>query len=288
MATQPDSGVRSIARGTSPASGDDDASSRGSSVPRGLCLRCPPGDDRRRARQEAGAACLPRVHAEDRVLPRELRHGEGVHQDEGTRECRAKQAAEARKHRDAPGDPTFCQRTLVTVRGPYPRSGYDGNEDDKVLFVYKGSDGGWYDKTGESPCFAAGTPIATPSGEKAIESIAVGEAVYSWDAEAKEVVVGAVTRTKRRAGKRVGTLTFEDGRTVDVTGNHPFYVVRTGEWVEAARLEPGTVVLELRNGAVAETRLVAKAEFAREAVVYDLTVTTHHDYFAAGVLVHNY
>ena len=202
--------------------------------------------------------------------------------------CRAKQAAEARKHRDAPGDPTFCQRTLVTVRGPYPRSGYDGDEDDKVLFVYKGSDGGWYDKTGESPCFAAGTPIATPSGEKAIESIAVGEAVYSWDAEAKEVVVGAVTRTKRRAGKRVGTLTFEDGRTVDVTGNHPFYVVRTGEWVEAARLEPGTVVLELRNGAVAETRLVAKTEFAREAVVYDLTVTTHHDYFAAGVLVHNY
>lgn len=42
-----------------------------------------------------------------------------------------------------------CEELLVVVRGPYRRSAASAElYDDIKRFVYRGSDGGWYDKTG--------------------------------------------------------------------------------------------------------------------------------------------
>ena len=59
-------------------------------------------------------------------------------------------------------------------------------------------------------------------------------------------------------------------------------------WVEAGDLAPGARVMKLDRGALREATLVSKTPFARVADVFDLTVSPHHDFFAGGVLVHNY
>lgn len=98
-----------------------------------------------------------------------------------------------------------------------------------------------------------------------------------------------VQRVKRRTGKKVGTLTLSGGTTVSVTANHPFLSATTRTWVEAGDLSVGDRLLELRvGGKVGEVELVGKTAFDRDSEVYDLSIARLHDYFAAGVLVHNY
>jgi hypothetical protein len=203
--------------------------------------------------------------------------------------CQARQSKELAQHPElrAFADPKACDY-VITVRGPYVRTRDRGGYDDRSVFVYKGSNGLWYDATGESPCFAAGTPVATPDGDKPIETIEAGDVVYAYDVAAGRLVPEPVERTKRRSNKRVATLTFSSGASVDVTSNHPFFSAGVGRWVEAGRLATGDRVLELHGDHLEEAVLVRKTAFDRAVEVYDLTIPKHHDYFAAGVLVHNY
>jgi hypothetical protein len=221
---------------------------------------------------------------------------------EATREaavkaCRARRAAEAKAHpelagyRDKP-----CEDGVVTVRGPYDRRGarMDGYDDPRV-HVYRGSDGGWYDANGWSSCFVSGTQVATPDGERPIESLRVGDVVWSWDLAEERLVRGVVERTKQRVAPRVDTI-VAGGAAVTATPNHPFFSVRARTWVELGALGRDDAVMVLDG-----TRLAARALDAPVAaptggatggghafVVHDITVSPHRNYFAGGVLVHNY
>lgn len=185
-------------------------------------------------------------------------------------------------------DASACPKGIVTVRGPHQRKPVRSTYDDAEVFVYRGSDGVWYDKTGDTPCFAPGTPVATPDGQRAIEDLRPGDVVLAYDVAARRVVPSTVERTKRRTDKRIGTLAFSDGTSVGVTPNHPFYSATARAWVEAGLLAVGDRVLALRSGAVEEVELVDKTAFDRGSDVYDVTIARLHDYFAGGVLVHNY
>ena len=57
-------------------------------------------------------------------------------------------------------DQQSCADNVVTVRGPYHRGGHmTDSEDNPAIYVYRGSDGVWYDKNGDSPgCDASGCP----------------------------------------------------------------------------------------------------------------------------------
>jgi intein/homing endonuclease len=88
--------------------------------------------------------------------------------------------------------------------------------------------------------------------------------------------------------KPVGTLRFDDGSSVEATANHPFYSVAMAAFVPAGQLGPGDRVLRLDRGMLREARLASVTAFERVTDVYDLSVSPHHDFFAAGVLVHNY
>src|SRR5687767_7085094 len=68
--------------------------------------------------------------------------------------CNAKREAEKKKHPDLATYQDGCEAHVVTVRGPYVRP-YTKDEDYKV-YVYRGSDGDWYDATGETSCFVEG------------------------------------------------------------------------------------------------------------------------------------
>ncbi len=69
-----------------------------------------------------------------------------------------------------------------------------------------------------------------------------------------------------------------------MTSEHPFFVKSVG-FVEARDLQTGDRLVGSDGG---DVRIERIEPFEDEAAVYDLTVDGPHDYFASGVLVHNY
>jgi hypothetical protein len=139
-------------------------------------------------------------------------------------------------------------------------------------------------------CFAAGTRIATPAGEAAIETLLPGRVVLSYDLRDGRVVEGRVTAVHVHAARPLGRLALASGRVLAVTAEHPIYSVERGEFVAAAALAGGFRALALGQGgavmpAVTEGFRAASPE--QPATVYNLTVEPEHDYFAEGILVHN-
>src|SRR5437870_5702848 len=72
-------------------------------------------------------------------------------------------------------------------------------------------------------CFAAGTSIATPSGEVAIELVRPGDAVLAFDVRQQRVVPSRVTAVQSHPGQRTGRLSVAGGRILRVTAEHPVF-----------------------------------------------------------------
>lgn len=138
-------------------------------------------------------------------------------------------------------------------------------------------------------CFAEGTPILTSRGLVPIESVQVGDLVWSRDTETGEEGWRPVTRTVIHEDEPLVALTIRDdqGRedTVLATPNHPFWVEGRG-WTPAAELAPLDRVAEAgqKQGVV-----VSAVQQAATARVYNFEVEGWHTYFVGNdaTLVHN-
>ena len=140
-------------------------------------------------------------------------------------------------------------------------------------------------------CFVAGTPIAMADGtQRPIEQVQVGDWVLAYDVEAGRVTPAPVLRAfihEQHAGSRP---LLRINSTIRVTPNHPFYA--NGRWMPASELSvsDGLLVLDV---AVKDLPMVQAGTVnslyteAESETTFNLTVGTHHNYFAAGVLVHN-
>lgn len=98
----------------------------------------------------------------------------------------------------------------------------------------------WVTNPKAEHCFPAGTLIDTPSGQKRIEAIRVGDLVQTLN--------GYHRVTKLFRNKFTGDLiTVRAGtKVVDCTPNHPFLTQRG--WIRADRLRCGDQVMFLKNG----------------------------------------
>lgn len=134
------------------------------------------------------------------------------------------------------------------------------------------------------PCFPAGTPVHTPTGMVAIDSLQVGDAVLAWD-RTRGCVVSFVTALYRNYAEEMMKIETVHG-SVDATTNHPFWVVDRSEWLAAARLEPG-MVLQLADGSTTQVRRTL--QFAAQESTFNVTVDRYHTYYVSiqGALVHN-
>jgi len=143
-------------------------------------------------------------------------------------------------------------------------------------------------------CFPAGTKIATPEGDKNIETIREGDQVHN------AIGVGTVLKAGKRKAKELINLRLSNNKQITVTPNHPFFT--DVGWLPARNCKdrflstpsdvfsimskenevPGTVrveeveILELSSG----------KQFT-ESTVYNLKVSGHPSYYAEGFLVHN-
>ena len=140
-------------------------------------------------------------------------------------------------------------------------------------------------------CFVRGTRVATPRGPRAIDELAVGETVWSWDVERAAPVERPVARVLRAQRDDVLTLRAGELRIAGVTPDHPFYELGSRRFVRADELTLGAQLLGwLGTGDPRPVQLDALERLGRRGPVdvWDLTIDgPEHDFFAEGVLVHN-
>jgi hypothetical protein len=123
-------------------------------------------------------------------------------------------------------------------------------------------------------CFAAGTPLRTPTGSKAIELFLPGDLILSRPendplaAPMVSVVEAVFVRVGRILHLHVG------GQVIKTTPEHPFYVQGKG-WTAAGGLQVGDL-LSLENGWLAVEDVLDTGEYE---TVYNLRVAEYHTYF---------
>jgi hypothetical protein len=137
--------------------------------------------------------------------------------------------------------------------------------------------------------------ISTPSGDRPIESLQVGDAIWSVG-ENGERVQGKIAKAIRDVSNGYYRL---NGST-RVTGAHRFMTARSGEnpdvvstkyeqhalgeWTPVRDLVPGQQLRTIDGG----FETVKTIEFVDRGVrVFNFEVEPYHNYFANGVLVHN-
>jgi hypothetical protein len=153
-------------------------------------------------------------------------------------------------------------------------------------------------------CFVKGTPVAAKGGERPIESLQVGDEVWSMDSTGRhlhrvlrtfanppkairDVTIATVEGDDRRAFSSEAAFSPKVSHleTLHTTNEHPFFVVGLG-WVAAKDLEPGEHV-ESRSG---EDEIVVSSVATSDVQpVFNIEVEEAHDYFVGTgeVLVHN-
>jgi hypothetical protein len=127
-------------------------------------------------------------------------------------------------------------------------------------------------------CFAAGTPMLTPTGNKPIDQFKVGDLILSRDENNPEgpleakVVEETFANTARIMVVRVG------GREIKTTAEHPFWLHGKG-WLAARELQVGDV-LSSHNGQEMAVEIVEDTD--EYETVYNCRVQDYSTYFVGG------
>jgi hypothetical protein len=124
-------------------------------------------------------------------------------------------------------------------------------------------------------CFAAGTPLLTPTGDKPIEQFKPGD----WILTAPEEDPTAPTEAKQVEevfrNEAVLWQLCAGGKFILTTAEHPFWVVGRG-WTAARDLMPGD---RLRSHDERWVTVEAARNLGEEASVYNLRIADYHTYF---------
>ncbi|MEM7264287.1 MAG: Hint domain-containing protein, partial [Planctomycetota bacterium] len=129
-------------------------------------------------------------------------------------------------------------------------------------------------------CVVEGTEISTPSGKRPVETLRVGDSVWSYDVWRERVVESKVQF--RRVG--LAHELIDVAPSLSVTPEHPVYTQRG--YVPARDLRELDELLG-RNRCRRQLSSVRKHRTQRPTRVFDLTTTGPHNFFAGGYLVHN-
>jgi hypothetical protein len=127
-------------------------------------------------------------------------------------------------------------------------------------------------------CFAAGTPLLTPDGEKNIEEFKPGD----WVLSAPEFDPEAPPEPRQVEEVFTNFLPLLNvqvrSQTIRTTQEHPFYVRGKG-WTAAKDLQPGDLLRSHDGQWIAVKTVFAGAELAP---VYNMRVADYHTYFVGS------
>lgn len=135
------------------------------------------------------------------------------------------------------------------------------------------------------PCFAAGTPVATPQGLRSIEALTAGDQVIAFDFQTGRFELAAVLDVQEAITDRLVHISVTDQEIV-ATGRHPFWVEDVEGWVEAHALRAGMRLktVDGSGGRIAQVRV----SHAADTPTFNLQVERLSSFCVGpGVLVHN-
>jgi hypothetical protein len=132
-------------------------------------------------------------------------------------------------------------------------------------------------------CLAAGTPVWTIRGAKAIETVQAGDLVLSQHPDSGELAYKPVLRATRRPKSELKTIQVA-GETWNTTGGHQFWVAGRG-WAKSSELQSGDVLHTVRG-----PLRVSSVDKGPELETFNLVVDEFHTYFvgAAQALTHDF
>ncbi len=135
--------------------------------------------------------------------------------------------------------------------------------------------------------FDGDTLVSTELGLRPISVIKIGDKVWAYNEETGEKSLQAVVHLIQGEGQKdLVTITLDSGEEITATAEHPFYLPREKQWLDADELNTNDVLLSLAD----TSTLISDVEaYSRMARVYNLTVANDHTYYVgdAGVLSHN-
>ncbi len=131
-------------------------------------------------------------------------------------------------------------------------------------------------------CVVQGTQIATPDDDVPVEQLFSGQQVWAYDSESQTKVPATVRAVLAAEAREVVAINDR----LRVTAEHPIAVLKNGTaaWQPAAALSKGDVLLSFDG----KPTPVASVEIeSGKFEVFDVAVDGPHNFFAAGLLVHN-
>ena len=127
-------------------------------------------------------------------------------------------------------------------------------------------------------CFAVGTPLLTPGGDRPIERFEVGDPILSRSDNDPDAPFGVKFVEEVFIRHAVIWRLLAGGKQIETTGEHPFWVDGRG-WVAARELRIGDRLRSHLGRPVAVDEI---AETGERATVYNLRVSDWHTYFVGG------
>ena len=132
-------------------------------------------------------------------------------------------------------------------------------------------------------CFPAGTRIATPSGDAAIETLRPGDTIIGVEADGS-LVHGCVQRTVRLLGKPSEIRT--SAGVLCATAEHPVRLA-DGTFLSLGELTPGKQVCRADAATVHPVAVLGPGAPRPVQEVFNLEVEAPHTFIAEGFVVHN-
>lgn len=145
----------------------------------------------------------------------------------------------------------FC-KVLVNPTGNFVIGGPVGDCGLTGRKIIVDTSGGYGRHGGGAFCFAAGTPVKTESGFKAIEQVQPGDKVWTVNEQTNEPELKAVRQVFSKTAEEsydLLKLTLANGEEIFITENHEVRVKRaTGhEWVRAGDLTTADEIVDMRD-----------------------------------------
>ncbi len=144
----------------------------------------------------------------------------------------------------------------------------------------------------DAVCFKGNTKVLLlDQSQKQIMDLVVGDRIIGWDEKTGKNVEAVIQKvfahgTENGENRVLDKILFSNGKYLEATSNHPFYVVGKG-WTTVAELKAGDKVKSFNDGVINEETIVSIIrDYSETGVVYNLMTTTH-DYYANDILVHN-